>query len=142
MRMKAAIKRKARELLHSVNLRRTSPRVAILAVLLGADRPLAQQQIAAKLGAHRPDRVTTYRTLETFVKAGIVHKAFLQDRKWHFELAHNCTENQCHPHFTCNNCGQTHCLPEMSLPMAKSPRKGFIIRHQQTRFEGLCPECA
>ena len=140
--MKAAIKRKASELLGSVKLRRTSPRVAILAVLLGADRPLAQQQIAARLRGRCPDKVTTYRNLETFVKAGLVHKAYLQDRKWHFELAHNCTESQCHPHFTCNNCSHTYCLPEMSLPMAKSPRKGFIIQHQQTRFEGLCPECA
>jgi Fur family ferric uptake transcriptional regulator len=140
--MKAPIKRKATELLGSVNLRRTSPRVAILAVLLGTDRPLAQQQIAARFGGHCPDKVTTYRTLETFVKAGLVHKAYLQDRKWHFELAHNCTETQCHPHFTCTNCSHTYCLPEMSLPMAKSPRKGFIIRHQQTRFKGLCPECA
>jgi len=139
--MKAAIKRKATELLGSANLRRTSPRVAILAVLFGADRPLAQQQIAARLGGRCPDKVTTYRTLETFVKAGLVHKAYLQNRKWHFELAHNCTESQCHPHFTCNNCGQTHCLPEISMPMANA-ENGFVIEHQRVQLEGLCPDCS
>ena len=139
--MKAATKRKARELLGSVKLRRTNPRVAILAVLLGADRPLAQQQIAARLRGRCSDKVTTYRTLETFVKAGIVHKAYLQDRKWHFELAHNCTKTQCHPHFTCNNCGQTHCLPEISVPMANA-ESGFVIEHQRVQLEGLCPDCS
>jgi hypothetical protein len=27
------------------------------------------------------------------------------------------------------------------LPMAKSPHKGFVIRRQQVRLEGLCPTC-
>ncbi len=76
------------------------------------------------------------------MEADLVHKAFLQDRAWHFELADHCTEAQCHPHFTCLNCGATHCMPGMSLPMAKSPYKGFIIRHQEVRLEGLCPACA
>ena len=139
--MKAAIKQKAGKLLLSVKLRRTGPRVAILTVLLSADRPLTQHQIAAKLGARRPDKVTTYRTLETFVKAGLVHKAYLQDRKWHFELAHNCTDTQCHPHFTCNSCGQTRCLPEISVPMANA-ENGFVIEHQRVQLEGLCPDCS
>jgi Fe2+ or Zn2+ uptake regulation protein len=68
-----------------------------------------------------------------------VHKAFLQNRTWHFELAENCT--QCHPHFTCTNCGDTHCLTEITLPMAKSPHRGFVIDRQRVQLEGVCPEC-
>jgi len=113
--MGTALERKAKELLNSVKLRRTNPRVAILGVLLAVDKPLTQDQISTKLGRVAPDKVTIYRTLESFVGAGLVHRAFLQERIWHFELADDCTEQQCHPHFTCTSCGDTHCFTGRTL---------------------------
>jgi len=139
--MKSGIKQKIRSLLSSAKLCRTSPRVAILAALFGTRRPQTAEQIAAKLAPNAPNKVTIYRVLERFVEAGLVHKAFLQKRTWHFELARNCTETQCHPHFTCTSCGDMHCLTEISLPMARSPHKGFVIGRQRVQFEGLCPKC-
>ena len=139
--MKSEIKQKIEILLSSANLRRTKARRAVLKVLLRADKPQTAYQIASELSTACPDKVTIYRTLESFLAAGIVHKAFLQERTWHFELAHNCTEDQCHPHFTCINCGDTHCLTEVAIPMTKSPRKGFVIGHQRIQLEGLCPKC-
>ncbi len=140
--MKPDIKQKADNLLTSVNVRKTRPRIAILAVLLTAQKPVTQNQVAERLGENHLNKVTIYRTLDTFVKAGLVHKAFLQQKTWHFELAHNCTKSQCHPHFTCTDCGQTRCLTGISLPMAKSPYKGFVIDHQRVQLEGLCPNCS
>ena len=140
--MKLAVKQKTEELLHSASLRRTGPRMAVLAVLLQARKPQTAFQIAASLAPVGPNKVTIYRTLESFLNAGLVHKAFLQEKTWYFELAHNCTESQCHPHFTCGHCGSTHCLTEMTLPMAKSPHKGFVIHRQQVQLEGLCPKCS
>ena len=134
-------KQKAEDLLGSVNLRRTRPRVAILNVLFGAKKPMTQEEIASKLGSDRPNRVTIYRTLETLVEADLVHKAFTRERAWHFELADNCTESQCHPHFTCTKCSDTHCLPEISMPMPRSPYKGFNISHLRVQLDGLCPKC-
>jgi len=130
------------QLLKSANLRRTKPRIAVMSILLAADKPVTQQEIAEKAGAGAPDKVTIYRTLETFVQAGIVHKAFLRERTRHYELAHNCTQHQCHPHFTCSNCGRTVCLTKSSLPMIKVSEKGFVVHRQQVRLEGLCPGCA
>ena len=129
-------------MLRAAKLYRTQGRVAILKVLMKAGRPLRQEQIAERLRKRHPDRVTIYRTLQSLLRTGLVHKAYLQERAWYFELAHKCSETQCHPHFTCTRCGDTHCLTEMSLPMAKSPHKGFVIRRQQVRLEGLCPACA
>jgi Fur family ferric uptake transcriptional regulator len=131
-----------REMLKATKLYCTRHRVSILKVLFQASKPLSQEQIAKRLGKNSFDKVTIYRTLESFVKTGLVHKAFMDKRASHYELAHNCTEKQCHPHFTCTNCGNTHCLMEISLPMAASPHKGFIIHRQQVHLEGLCPECA
>ena len=140
--MKRNIERKIKNLLSSVNLRRTVPRMAILGVLLKASRPITQEQVAEYLAPETADKVTIYRTLENFLKAGLVHKAFLHERTWHFELAHHCTKNQCHPHFTCTNCGNTNCLTEVSLPLTKNVRKGFVIHRQRVQFEGLCPQCS
>ncbi|MHC4155051.1 MAG: Fur family transcriptional regulator [Planctomycetota bacterium] len=139
--MKVKTKEKARELLGSAGLRRTGPRLAVLGALLGARKPQTADQIAARLSPPAANRVTVYRTLEAFLEAGLVHKAFLDERTWHFELAHNCTQSQCHPHFTCTDCGDTNCLTDVNLPLAKSPGKGFVIHRQRVQLEGLCPKC-
>jgi Fur family ferric uptake transcriptional regulator len=130
-----------REMLKTAKLYCTAGRVAILKVLMKAGKPLSQEQIADRSGKERFDKVTIYRTLESLLAVGLVHKVFIDKRAWHFELSHNCTERQCHPHFTCTNCGDTHCLTGISLPMAKSPHKGFVIHRQQVRLEGICPTC-
>lgn len=140
--MKANLDMRARGMLKTAKLYCTDCRVAVLKVLIRARRPLTQEQIARRLGKKQLDKVTIYRTLENLFGAGVVHKAYIEKRAWHFELADNCSESQCHPHFTCTSCGVTHCLTEMLLPMAKSPHKGFVIQRQQVRLEGLCPECS
>lgn len=132
----------AQEILKATKLYCTECRVAVLRVLVRAGQPLSRKHIAQRLGKKHFDKVTIYRTLASLLKVGLVHRAFIAKRAWHFELAHKCSENQCHPHFTCTSCGSTHCLTEMSLPMAKSPHKGFVIHRQQVRLEGLCPACS
>jgi len=139
--MKSGIRQEARRLLSSAGLRRTGPRLAVLGVLLDAGKPVTHEQITAKLAETAPNKVTIYRVLESFIEAGFVHKAFLRERTWHFELADRCTASQCHPHFTCTNCEATYCFTDAALPMAKSPR-GFTILHQRVQIEGLCPNCS
>ena len=140
--MKANPDKQASGMLKAAKLYCTKHRITILKVLLRAGRPLSQDQIAQRCGKKHFDKVTIYRTFESLLKAGLIHKAFMDKRASHFELAHNCTEKQCHPHFTCTNCGDTYCLMDMSLPMAASPHKGFIIKRQKVHLEGLCPDCA
>jgi len=132
----------AQRMLRAAKLYCTKCRVAILGVLLGANRPLRQDEIAVRLGRKRPNKVTIYRTLESFCAVGMVHKAFVQDRTVHFELANRCRAIRCHPHFTCKNCGITRCLVGLKVPMVKGLKKGFVIHRQQVRLEGLCPACA
>ena len=139
--MKSATRLRIDNLLRSSDLRRTSPRVAILSVLLQAQKPLTQEQISASLAPTIPNKVTIYRTLERFCGAGLVHKAFMQKRAWHYELADRCTEEQCHPHFTCKKCGVISCLAGLSVSIVKGLKKGFVIHRQQVRLEGLCPRC-
>lgn len=140
--MSSNLNDQSHRMLKDAGLYRTETRVAVLKVLLQAVRPLRQDQIAERLADKARNKVTIYRTLESLASVGLVHRAFMQERAWHFELAHHCTARQCHPHFTCSNCGTTHCLKGFSMPMAPRSYKGFIIQHQQVRLEGLCPACA
>ncbi len=140
--MKADSDSRARKMLKLAGLYCTRSRLAILKVLIKAHKPLTQEQISHRLGRTRLDRVTVYRALQSFYRTRLVHKAYLQKRTWHFELADHCTERQCHPHFTCNKCGMTQCLINLSVPIVKGLGKGFIIQRQQVRLEGLCPKCA
>ena len=133
---------KARGILKSANLYSTQCRREILEVLLRTERPLTQEQIAVEVGAGKFNKASIYRTLTSLLDAGVVHRAFLDERAWHFELSHNCTEQQCHPHFTCTKCGATHCLTGMTIPMAAGSPGGFVIHRQQVHLEGHCPECA
>ncbi|MCU0915799.1 MAG: transcriptional repressor [Planctomycetes bacterium] len=133
---------KARQMLKVAQLYCTEARIAILQVLMQAARPLRQDQIAGQLTERAMSKVTVYRTLESLIEVGLVHRAFTYQRAWYFELADHCTEHQCHPHFTCTNCGVTHCLMDVLLPLAKISQKGFVVDRQQVRLEGLCPACA
>lgn len=133
---------RARRMLKKARLYCTKARVAILKVLMETVGPLSQDQISGQLESRTLNRVTVYRTLESLAEAGLVHRAFIENRAWHFELADHCTEHQCHPHFTCTRCGVTQCMTDITLPMAVIPRKGFVITRQQVRLEGLCPACA
>ena len=131
---------KAIELLRSVNLRQTEPRLAILQVLLKTDTPLAQEQIADQIGPDAPNKTTIYRTLTQLVEKNLVHQAYLEDRTWHFELAHQCGEHQCHPHFTCNKCSKTQCLTGIEAPLVKLPN-GYTMHRQQIHIDGVCTDC-
>jgi len=131
------------ERLTKSGLRRTAGRLAILKLLAEEKKPLTQEEIASKLSYYKYlNKTTIYRALEIFVEKGIVHQAFVQDRVWHYELSDHCDGEQCHPHFYCHNCRVTSCLYDVRLPLAKGIGKGYQVRHQQVRLEGLCPECS
>lgn len=140
--MKIQILKRVEQLLKQSGLRKTRQRVEILKVLLNAKRPLTQEEIARKLRAGAPNKVTIYRCLESFTDAGLVHRAYLEDRAWHYELGDHCTEIQCHPHFTCTKCGSTRCMVDSNVGMVRGLEQGFVVHRQQVRLEGLCPGCA
>ena len=139
--MRLQTKKSIDNLLGSVKLRRTDPRRVILKVLLNAKKPQTVDEIMTTMRKGGANKVTVYRTLESMVGAGLVHKAFVHKRAKHFELADRCTDAQCHPHFTCVSCGVTNCVVGVSIPIVKGLEEGFIIHRQQVYLEGLCPRC-
>jgi Fur family transcriptional regulator, ferric uptake regulator len=133
---------KAKELLEAANFNITKAQVLVLQHLLKAERPLSREELFASLGTYCPDKVTIYRILEKFCEKNLVHKVYLKDRAWRYELAHNCDEKQCHPHFTCTKCSETFCLTGLSFPLVQGLKRGFVVHRQQVRIEGLCSSCS
>lgn len=129
-------------ILRNNGLRCTPGRVRILGVLLEADEPLSNARIINRLGGRAVDKVTVYRVMEAFMLAGLVHRAYLRDRTWHFEFADRCGPRQCHPHFTCRKCGRTTCLTDASVPLASHLPKGFTMERQRVHLTGLCNKCS
>ncbi len=133
---------KAKNILKSAMLYCTKPRNDILKVLIVAKTPLTQKQITEKLGKNQHNKTTIYRTLRTLAKKDLVHKAYIHKKASHFELAENCGKTRCHPHFTCSNCGKTICLTDISMPLIKGLKKGFVLQRQKLQLLGLCPDCS
>ena len=132
---------RARKIVRENGFNRTKTQVALMKILIQAESPVSREDIENILEKTCPDKVTIYRILERFCKKGLVHKAYLNGRALKYELAHNCTEKQCHPHFICNNCGKTFCLTGLSFPLVKGLKKGFVVHRQQVRMNGLCSSC-
>lgn len=133
---------KAKEILKTAGFNITRAQTLIIKEMLKAEKPLSRTELARKLGKNCPDKVTIYRIIEKLCDKGLVHKAFLRSRTWKYELAHNCSKKQCHPHFTCISCGETFCLIGISLPLIKGLKKGFVSHKQKVRVEGLCSSCS
>jgi Fur family ferric uptake transcriptional regulator len=130
------------QILKARGLRRTAARERILQLLTRAGRPLSHQDVLRHFkGRGSLDRVTVYRTLETLLEAGLLHRIQGMDGAWRFcrhESAAKCGGN--HIHFLCSACDQMSCLPEQPLPWISSP-DGAIIQSKQLVVHGLCAAC-
>lgn len=121
----------------------TGSRKRILELFLRSNGALAHSDIETKTG-ERFDRVTVYRTLQTFLEKGIIHTIPTSDNSIRYALCKDeCGEGHHHDnhvHFLCNACGNTICLPEITIPEVKLPT-GFLPSEYQMIVKGTCKEC-
>jgi Fur family ferric uptake transcriptional regulator len=131
--------------IRGVGLRVTQPRVAVLAVLSKASRPLSHGDLVDALGGQGFDRVTLYRNLNDLAEAGMVRRTEVGDRVWRFELKpDNATHAGHHPHFTCTDCGSVSCLPDKAIKIAVTGRLPRSVRERsvEVTLRGLCDRCS
>src|SRR6218665_2377020 len=104
------------DILRNNQLSVTSSRVKILELFLQHNGALAHGDIEKKTG-EKFDRVTIYRTLQTFMEKGIIHLIPTSDNNVRYALCKdNCSEGHHHDnhvHFVCDTCGTTTCLEEV-----------------------------
>ena len=127
--------------LKTKNLRATELRVALLEIISNLGRAVSHQEIQNSL--IKFDRITLYRTLNTFIERGILHKIILEDNKNFYALCNlECTTDKHqhqHIHFLCNQCKEVSCLE------SKEPIELGISNHLVDEIEitasGICQDC-
>ncbi len=121
----------------------TGSRKKILELFLGSRGALAHADIERKAGL-KFDRVTVYRTLQTFVDKGIIHSIPTPDNSVKYALCKkDCKEGHHHDnhvHFICSNCERTICLEEISVPEVQLPQE-FALSYSHMVVTGVCKEC-
>jgi Fur family ferric uptake transcriptional regulator len=131
-------------LLKKNSLSITESRKKILQLFLEQPGALAHGDIEKRAG-EKFDRVTVYRTLQTFVDKGLVHTIPTADNSIRYALCKDeCSEGHHHDHhihFVCSNCGNTYCLDDVVTPEIKLP-KGYVAEHVEVVVDGLCKSCS
>ena len=131
------------DILRKNQLSVTGSRKKILELFLLSNGALAHGDIEKKTG-EKFDRVTVYRTLQTFLEKGIIHTIPTPDNSVLYALCKdNCSEGHHHDnhvHFVCRQCSKTICLDDVLIPEVKLP-VGFLPSEFQMVVTGLCNEC-
>jgi Fur family ferric uptake transcriptional regulator len=132
-----------KELLKKNGLSITASRQKILDLFFDSPGALAHADIEKNTDAAF-DRVTVYRTLQTFVEKGIIHQIPTIDNSILYALCkHNCEQGHHHDnhvHFICTSCDNTFCLDDVTVPEVKLPQ-GFAPSQSAMVVTGLCQDC-
>ncbi len=131
------------EILKNNRLSVTVSRQKILSLFIGSDGALEHADIE-KQTRDEFDRVTVYRTLQSFVDKGIIHTIPTTDNSIKYALCKDdCEAGQHHDdhvHFICENCNKTICLDDVTIPSVKLP-KGFAPKSAEMVVMGVCSDC-
>jgi len=124
------------------NLRITNCRVDVLQAF--QQNPAALSQGVLEDLFPQYDRVTLYRTLNSFLDSGILHKIPNDQGTATYALCQDACSaddhNHDHVHFKCNECGKLECLDEMIELQVKLP-SGYQLSQVNLIVDGVCAEC-
>lgn len=132
--------------LESNGLRKTSGRMAILAVLESTGGMFSIQDIydilKKRMKGSRPDWATVFRTVVQYEQVGIVDACELGDGVKRYELKHHADGH--HHHIVCTECGVVEhldlCTQEVLHKITVG--SGFSNIQHKLEFQGRCPRCA
>lgn len=128
---------KLRDLLRSVGLRATLPRLKVLRRLDDSTAPVSHADLARELVPLGFDRATVYRNLNDLVDAGLATRVELGGNVWRFESRSAETG---HPHFLCKRCGEVVCLAEVDVQLP-NPGRRQIGDIEDVVLRGRCSSC-
>jgi Fur family transcriptional regulator, ferric uptake regulator len=131
------------DILKTYSLSITDSRKRILELFLDSKGALAHADIEKTIAATF-DRVTIYRTLQTFVEKGIIHTIPTVDNSVKYALCKDeCTAGHHHDnhiHFICDQCNITYCLDHVIIPSVHLPN-GFLAKQTDLVVSGICKNC-
>jgi Fur family ferric uptake transcriptional regulator len=122
----------------------TEGRRRILEVFMESGIALSHHDIEEKT-SERLDRVTVYRTLQTFLEKGIMHTIPTTDNAVLYALCKDTCgaghHHDDHVHFICEVCGTTTCLDGLTIPFISLP-DGYKVSQVNMIVNGKCKQCA
>ena len=133
--------KKLKEILREHSLKNTSCRVDVLSCFLKAEYAIAPKDLES--GLHQYDRVTLYRTLNTFIEKGILHKIPDDNGTVRYGLTPSVLTTEAkreHIHFKCDDCGRTECLSDYHIPQINLPA-GYKANQINLVVKGQCQRC-
>lgn len=134
------MKRSYEEMLQQAGLRVTRQRILILSLLENEGRPLTVEEIVQK-GKNRYDTATAYRTLDAFLKKGLVRRVEVNAGHALYEVA----DGVHHHHAVCTSCGTIRdvsvCIPKsLDTTVRRSAQFSSLSSHR-LEFFGTCAQC-
>jgi Fur family ferric uptake transcriptional regulator len=121
----------------------TAHRKAILEKFMQGNVALSHTDLEQTL-AEEIDRVTIYRSLNTFVGKGVLHKIVDHDGITKYALCKdNCQEDNHqhnHIHFKCVQCEEVVCLENVAIPVVKLP-SNYVVHETNLMVSGVCDRC-
>jgi Fur family ferric uptake transcriptional regulator len=132
-----------RAYLRDHNLPVTAQRQAIAEVVLGSDRHLSVEEVAAEVSERGATvgTATVYRTLEVLVRSGLVVERDFGEGFKRYEPARDAPH---HEHLLCTVCGRVtefrdERLERMTMLVAEA--HGFVRQRHRLVIYGVCRSC-
>lgn len=130
-----------KKLLKGHTLRVTDCRIDVLQRFYNSTHALSFKDLEESLGDY--DRVTLYRTLNSFIDKGLLHRIPNDSGFASFGLClDECDQmahHHNHVHFKCNVCGHIECLPEHHVPSISLPE--YEVKESNLIMNGVCKLC-
>ncbi len=129
------------ELFLSSGMKQTHARKEILDLLARENRPVTVSEILEHLKQQlcNTNKVTIYRTLESFVQKNIVARLEFQEGKYRYELARDD-----HHHLICVQCSNIQDISDYAMEAFEKQiqkEKHFSVTRHTLEFYGICINC-
>lgn len=128
------------DILRGKGLKKTAQRIMLINILQKRDISLTESEIKSEMG-DLYDRITFYRTVQTLLDAGIIHRITVDNITVKYVLNHLDHEHSGnHIHFFCRVCHSVACLEDIPLPEYRIP-KGYAAEECEVLIKGMCDKC-
>lgn len=134
------MKKSTEDVFASKDIRLTTMRILIYEYLETVTSALSLSEIEKFF--HKADKVTIYRTLQTFQEKGLVHKILDQNTTKYKLCTDVCSDDNHkdrHLHFYCKKCNETTCREEVIFP--SNMESNLQIDEIQILAKGICDKC-
>lgn len=129
------------QLLEAHGIKPTANRIVVVRELAKCLHPATLAELEAKI--QTIDKSNIFRALTLFREQRLVHVIEGGSEGVRYELCHSHDDDHdadIHPHFFCEQCGETYCLDYTDIPEIPLP-KGFEKKSANLMIKGICENC-